>query len=1271
MSFLYRVFDKLALFILYTFTIAVITLAVISSFLRYYLPQIDHYREDLLALVAEKTAWQVDAKRISAQWRQFKPKFELYQLSLAQQESGHQVQLEYLKLELNIAKSLYYQTVYLETAALGGLEVVLLQDEQGGWGFTSSKQTKRALAVEDVVEHLWSIGSFELQELSLTMIPYQQEAIHFPQLSASLSSRLNGKILQIDIDEEQQNRSHLVIETANYFKDEDFSAEIYWRTHNFPLHVLLPFIDHVEVHSESRVSQELWLSWRDGQPSGVGNFSLDSLAIDYQDKPWLAESGQGSFYLDTENGVTTLGIPSLSFTLNEQHVQLDKIKFERQKDQQKLQIEHINLAEIDSYLSLIDLPERLQELREDLAAKGELSHLLLEIDEDDFLLRANLHDVSVGAWTGAPALQHVSGYVEATKYTGFVEFDTPQFVMAFPQLYDGTMEFKQSQGAVYWQVDDSVKVGSIGQIKLAGLYGQAVGEFALEIPLGVEPDNPTDVGRIALLIDLKNADARYRNDLIPAILDEGLLDWLDNSILDAWVNRGSFIYHGPIVDHAEEEKVVQLWLDVDDATIRFHPDFAFVEAIQGEFLLDQLSAQADIRTAQSLGMRLEKAQLEMDLAAETPFVQVSTALNESSRKVLNYLQQDFITQLSGGVIEQWQADQGQVKADIEVFIPVQQVEQTQVSVRAGLADVKLDLQQPNLVFEHISGDFNYDTTTGFSAQQLQGMLWGDKLMANIDTAQGQSRLQFEYQQAQIEKLKAWLELPLLGFFKGKTDVRGRLEWGEVPAQLTLSSQLQGVSVELPEPFSKLADEQSALELVIPLEDGFSELELYFGDKHAVYLQFDEQSLSTGNIALNSQENKPFRLGEIQVYGALEYASIEEWITAVNQYLDYSADSSWQDSSLDLQINHLMIEQVNLWSFPLQQLNLSLKEENKHWQFQFATEYFDGQLAVPITDEQIMQLQFHDLDLAFLQQEGISQESEELSRKEVNFEPIQIGIDQLRLGEQFFGQWQLSVEAEHDLVLFNHIEALVRDMRLSAISEDLPCRLTWSLVEYEQSKFDCRLTSDRIDQSLKAWGFERSVYAEQFEAVIHDAVWQGSPAEFDILNSTVPFNLSLKDGYFADVDSASTDALKALGFFNLSNLVRRLKLDFKDLSQEGLTFDRVKGQLLLEQGVVSSDSPLLIKGSASEIKITGQGDFNQSLLDLDMSVSLPLVSNLPWIVALAAGLPAAVGVFVVSKIMGKQVDKLSTAVYHISGDMEQPKVKFKRLFDVEKDKKRAK
>src|SRR5690625_7816120 len=67
-------------------------------------------------------------------------------------------------------------------------------------------------------------------------------------------------------------------------------------------------------------------------------------------------------------------------------------------------------------------------------------------------------------------------------------------------------------------------------------------------------------------------------------------------------------------------------------------------------------------------------------------------------------------------------------------------------------------------------------------------------------------------------------------------------------------------------------------------------------------------------------------------------------------------------------------------------------------------------------------------------------------------------------------------------------------------------------------------------------------------------------------------------------------------------------------------------------------------------------------DARMGDTLPFASNLTFLTALVGGLPAAAGVYLVSKLLERQVDQATSVSYRISGDWDDQKIKFDRLFE---------
>ena len=116
-----------------------------------------------------------------------------------------------------------------------------------------------------------------------------------------------------------------------------------------------------------------------------------------------------------------------------------------------------------------------------------------------------------------------------------------------------------------------------------------------------------------------------------------------------------------------------------------------------------------------------------------------------------------------------------------------------------------------------------------------------------------------------------------------------------------------------------------------------------------------------------------------------------------------------------------------------------------------------------------------------------------------------------------------------------------------------------------------------------------------------------------------------------------------------------------LFDSGLTFDRANGDIAFDQGVLSVNG-FSVRNSGGSLNLVGALDTNRETIDGELSVTLPLVDNIPWVAALAGGLPVAAGAYLASKIFEDQVNRLSSGVYEVTGDIAQPNVRFVRVFD---------
>ena len=138
-------------------------------------------------------------------------------------------------------------------------------------------------------------------------------------------------------------------------------------------------------------------------------------------------------------------------------------------------------------------------------------------------------------------------------------------------------------------------------------------------------------------------------------------------------------------------------------------------------------------------------------------------------------------------------------------------------------------------------------------------------------------------------------------------------------------------------------------------------------------------------------------------------------------------------------------------------------------------------------------------------------------------------------------------------------------------------------------------------------------------------------------------------------------LKLFSLFNFANWLRRLKLDFSDVIGEHLPFNNLQGSVYLDQGNARMLEPLIVKMPSGRMSLAGDFDLLAETADAQLVVTLPVATALPWVVALLGGIPAAAGVYITSKLVSEQVDRLSSISYKINGLWDDLEVSVDKIF----------
>ena len=145
-------------------------------------------------------------------------------------------------------------------------------------------------------------------------------------------------------------------------------------------------------------------------------------------------------------------------------------------------------------------------------------------------------------------------------------------------------------------------------------------------------------------------------------------------------------------------------------------------------------------------------------------------------------------------------------------------------------------------------------------------------------------------------------------------------------------------------------------------------------------------------------------------------------------------------------------------------------------------------------------------------------------------------------------------------------------------------------------------------------------------------------------------IKLHDG---SIKGISQGVVRVLSLFNINNIGRRLKFDFRDLDKNTIVFNTldVSLKLIEKEAVIKS---MELNSNPLKITCTGKASLENYHLDLLMDVIPDVTSSLPVAATLATGNPVMAPISImVDRIFGEKISELAQNRYKITGDMSSP------------------
>ena len=165
-------------------------------------------------------------------------------------------------------------------------------------------------------------------------------------------------------------------------------------------------------------------------------------------------------------------------------------------------------------------------------------------------------------------------------------------------------------------------------------------------------------------------------------------------------------------------------------------------------------------------------------------------------------------------------------------------------------------------------------------------------------------------------------------------------------------------------------------------------------------------------------------------------------------------------------------------------------------------------------------------------------------------------------------------------------------------------------------------------------------------------WLGSPLGLDYPSLGGQFSLNIENGQFLKADPGLA---KLLGVLNLQALPRRLTLDFRDVFSEGFSFDFIRGDVQIEQGVAFTNN-LQMKGVNAAVLMEGRADIARETQDVKVVVVPEINAGTASLVATVINPAVGLGTFLAQYFLRRPLSEATTQEFHVDGTWADPKIR---------------
>jgi uncharacterized protein (TIGR02099 family) len=1255
----WRGMGKLTRFTLEIALLLAIAGALLLLTLRYrILPDIERYHEQITAAASAAIGQPLTIGKIEADWDGLRPRLLLSNVQILDKQG--KVALNLPRLEDTVAwTSLPAVELRFYSLVIDSPDLSVRRDVQGQWYVAGIPLAAQSSDAESSADWLLHQARVVIRNGRIT---WQDELRAAPTLmlehvDLSIDNRHGHHRFAVRASAPEKLASRL--DVRGNFNGDSFAAMNEWRGQLYTqldyADVLAwkPWVTLPNAFKHGKGALRMWLGFEQGQ--------LRSADADVALAGVLARLSEELPQLDLRELRGRIGWHQLDrgFEVTTQRLSLqmrDGFKLkptdfylrlaggkETKFASGEIRANALDLGDIGILASYLPLGQELQKQIAEASPQGHIAdlHALWQSSTGDnirYEVKARFSGLSMRRFGELPGFSGLSGKVNGVDSGGTLTLDSRKFKLDAPKLFAEPVEFDTLMARLGWELNSrglEIKLSNV-ELANADLAGTIYGSYQAEREGPGSVDATVDMSRVAV-----QRTGRYTP--IPAVNKE-TRDWLQAALQGGQADSFHVRLRGDLREFpfvGNEHGIFRLEARAKGVAMEFAKGWPRLEDAQTHLLIQGNKLNIDAVSATTSGAHLQNVKVSIpDLLDSKPLLQVRGEVTDATQRCLDYIGQSPVNGYLDGFTEGVKAS-GDGKLGLQLDIPLGGDAPVKVRGEYRFVDNEVDFGKKVPLLRKVNGVLLF-TESSVNAGDIGAQILGGDAHLTVLSEKGALLTQARGK-LDLDNLNKLVPHPVLGRVHGSTDWSADIRARNKLVDVTVDSDLQGISSDLPAPLSKLASERIPLHFELKsINPRRDTLALRYGS--LIDAKFSRQlgadgawNVRGGRIALGETGALGGKDG-IWVVGKLQQMSLEGWgglgLTA--------GDNGLLPNVAGIDVT---VDKLTGYGNTVNSLAINGSGRNGLLSLRLASKELNGDLIWQPQGNGKLLGRFKNAMLGEGHSDPVKtvQHLPEKKAKVDNssFPEVDVTVEKLSYKGRQLGKLEMTLSESGGNVLLDNLLLINPDgvMNMSGKWQAQP----------EQTQINLRIDISDAGKILSRSGYPDSL-KDGSGSLASDLYWAGAPDTFNYSKLNGSVHLNVGKGRFLKVDPG---AAKLLGVLNLQSIPKRITLDFTDVFSSGFQFDSITGNAQIVNGLLLTND-MKLTGSAAKVSMSGQVDMNLETQELKVRI-MPSIGDNVSLLAFVGGPAVGVGVLLANKILRDPLDKLVSFEYNVSGSWANPKV----------------